>query len=135
MLRRGRRDLRRRDGRDRGGARPSGTYSGSGQTECAGSYTDEVTQGLMVIREAIRAGFVGLQINSPLHTVRDLPRDWIWNPRITINDGADALFNSWENLKKALPAAAPARTEPPPRPPLPIPLPPRMPRHIDGLPP
>ena len=100
-----------------------------------GEAADEVTQGLMVIREAIRAGFVGLQINSPLHTVRDLPRDWIWNPRITINDGADALFNSWENLKKALPAAAPARTEPPPRPPLPIPLPPRMPRHIDGLPP
>lgn len=69
-----------------------------------GEAADEVSQGLNVIRDAIRAGFSALNDENNLHTVRDLPAAWVWRPRITVNDGADALFNSWERLNQALPA-------------------------------
>lgn len=92
-----------------------------------GEAAGEITRGLKVVRWAIRIVFCAyLKAPTPnLHTVQaNLDSAWIWQPSITVNDGADALFNSWDELKSALPAPTPPEQ--------PVQEPPSLLRRVEG---
>ena len=77
-----------------------------------GEKEEEVLRGLLILRRAIQVAHQAtLDLPPDVRSAYNIPnctegftpppRDWVWDPRNTNNDGAKSFFNSWDKFHLA----------------------------------